>query len=203
MGAMLKGLAAVLVRAWGSAAGWALTGCGWGVVAGAALEAAFGPGHSPLMETAGRISLEAAAGAVLGMTVVPLVGSCLLAAFGAIVAAVTGRLCGRYPDGNPARVLRERTARAGALVGLLVGIVLWPWFGAFGGAVRLLELLHDGGSSWSFVGWGTVCGCLAGGILGNIELVRTLYRAVPASWREELWLALPAPPAAPLRGPFG
>jgi hypothetical protein len=57
----------VLMSAYVGAVVWVLAGCGWGVVIGSALEAAFGRGTHDLLDAAGETSLEAIAGGLAGM----------------------------------------------------------------------------------------------------------------------------------------
>jgi hypothetical protein len=193
----LKALAVVFVRAWGSATAWTLAGCGWGVVIGAALEATFGLGPGIVLEAAGQISLEAATGAVLGVAAQLL----LIAFFGAelfALMALQNRLRSRLPRGNPVVGVRhERRALIGAFMGLPGLLSCLLGFGAFGGAGLMMELIHGGRTPWEFVEWGAAFGCLAGAVIGNVELLWTLHRALPPSWQEELRRGFQAPQPAP------
>src|SRR5690348_15443207 len=98
--AELGSLGRVFLPAYGGAVGWVLAGCGWGLILGSALEAAFGQGTAGLLDAAGELSLEAVAGALLGMAGGTLVLAGGIILLGAPLLALIGKLNGRYPPGS-------------------------------------------------------------------------------------------------------
>jgi hypothetical protein len=182
---------------------WVLAGCGWGVVIGSALEAAFGQGADGLIDAAGEISLEAVAGALLGM-----IGFTLVAGCGHVATLVPGfyligKGCGRFPHNNPnLGLMHERSARVGLLTSFASAVINGTWAGPLLGAACLLESIHGNPVPRTFIQGGTLGGLLVGGIVGLATMTLAIYRGMPESWREELRRGMcPARPAAGASGP--
>jgi hypothetical protein len=171
--AELGSLGRVFLPAYAGAAGWVLAGCGWGIVIGSALEAAFGQGTAGLPDAAGELSLEAVAGALLGMAggTLALTGGVILLA--APLLALIGNLDGRYPP-DSSSFLRERNFRAGVAAGLVAGVIHGTWLFPSLMAAALLESIHGRGVPFTALQWATLAGILAGGIIGAVSLVRTM-----------------------------
>jgi hypothetical protein len=166
---------------------WVLAGCGWGVVIGAALEAAFGRGPDGLLDAAGETSLEAVAGALAGM-----VGMTLALAAGHIVSLVPlfyliSKVSAQFPS-----LVRERDpmVKHGALAGLLTSLACallnGTWAGPLCGAGAMLESIHGRPVPSTLLQWGTLIGLLAGGIVGLVTMAHAICQGIPESWREAL-----------------
>jgi hypothetical protein len=186
MTANLSRGARVFAGAYAGAVTWVLAGCGWGVVIGAALEAAFGRGADGLLAATGETALEATAGALLGVVAAPL----LLAALHLVTLvpafALIGKGADRYPYGNrDLGILHERSARVGAVTAVVIGLINGTMFGPVCGAGSLLESIHGGRLPCAFVEWCTVAGVLVGGVIGLAAMAHTIYWQVPEEWRQE------------------
>jgi hypothetical protein len=183
--AELGALGRVFLPAYGGAVGWVLAGCGWGLIIGSALEAAFGRGTDGLLDAAGELSLEAVAGALLGMAggTLALAGGIILLA--APLLALIGKIDGRYPPGRSG-FLCERSFRAGVAAGVVTGVIHGTWLFPALFAAALLESIHGRGVPFTPLQGATLAGILAGGIAGAVSLVRTMWRALPPAWREEI-----------------
>jgi hypothetical protein len=165
---------------------WVLAGCGWGMVLGATLEAAFGAGPDGLLDAAGQASLEALTGALLGM-----IGFTLLTAFLHTVTLVPAfylieKGSGRYPHGDASLgFLHERSPRTALATSLLLAVINGTWLAPMMGAGCFMESIHGTPLPNTFLLWGVLLGLLAGGIVGMVAMVRQFYREMPESWREE------------------
>jgi hypothetical protein len=177
----------ILIGAYPGAVGWVLAGCGWGVVAGAVLEASFGRGTDGLLGAAGETSLEATAGALLGM-VAWTVGMTLLHGITLVpVFVLMGWVGGRFARGDSSRgVMHERSARMGVVTAVACAVVNGTWGAPLLGAGALLESIHGQPVPCDFVQGGTLAGILAGGILALVELGRTCWRQLSEEWRAEV-----------------
>jgi hypothetical protein len=170
---------------------WVLAGCGWGVVIGAALEAAFGRGIEGLLDAAGESSLEAVAGALAGM-----VGMTLVLAFGHIVTMtplfyLAGKLHRLLPNaGRPHDPMNEHAVLAGVLTSLACALMNGTWAGPMLGAGCVLEEIHGRPVPSTWLQSCTMLGLLAGGVIGLAALGQGFYRRMPASWHDGLRRAM-------------
>jgi hypothetical protein len=185
MRAELRGLGRAFLPAYAGTVGWVLAGCGWGLVIGSALEAVFGRGTGGLLDAAGELSLEASAGALLGLAGGTLVLACGIIILAGPLLALIGKLDGRYPPDSQS-FLRERSFRASVVAGVVTGVIHGTWMFPALGTAALLESIHGRGVPFTPLQWGTLAGILAGGIIGAVSLVRTTWRALPPAWREEI-----------------
>jgi hypothetical protein len=165
------------------AAGWVLAGCGWGVVIGSALEAAFGRGTQGLLDAAGETGLEAAAGGLAGMMAGALLGTLLY--FGTLVplAALLDKQQDFCPPANRG-LPPYRSTRLGVLIGLVCGASIGTSLGALQGAAYLLDSIQGRPFSFAFVQVSTRVGIFLGGIVGAVALGRTIYRQMAEVLRE-------------------
>jgi hypothetical protein len=177
----------VFMSAYVGAVVWVLAGCGWGVVIGSALEAAFGRGTHGLLDAAGETSLEATAGALAGMAGGALLTTLLLVGAMVPLAALLDKRDGLHTRGNGGLGLRqEGSTRLGALLGLVCGLSTGTALGSLVGAASLLDSIQGRPFSCAFVQRGTRLGIFVGGIVGAVVLVRTIYRQIPKAWQEAL-----------------
>jgi hypothetical protein len=175
------------LQAYAGAVVWVLAGCGWGMVIGSALEAAFGRGADGLLDAAGETSLEAVAGALLGM----VGGTLLMAGLHVITLAPTfalmGKYGGRYPYGNASLgIMHERSARVGSVTGVVIALINGTAFFPLIGAGVLLESIHGRPVPCTLVQGCTLAGLLAGGLIGVVALGRTVWQRLPEPLREEV-----------------
>jgi len=163
-----------------------LAGCGWGVVIGTALEAAFGGGAEGLLDAAGQTSLEAVAGALLGMMGFTLLMACLHAVTLVPIAYLIKKASSREPSGNASLgLMHERSPRGALLASVLCAVINGTYLAPMAGAGTLMESIHGSPLPDTFLRWGVLLGLLAGGIVGLIAMARQFYRGMPESWREE------------------
>ena len=172
--------------AYANAVVWVLAGCGWGMLIGSILEAAFGRGADGLLDAAGETSLEAVTGALLAVVAAPVILCSLHLVTLAPLIALMGKFGGRYPHGIVSLgIMHERSARMGAVTSLLCGFINGMGLGPMIGAGVLLESIHgQGGSPVPLLEWSILAGLLAGGILSVVTLGRTLWRSLPETLRE-------------------
>jgi hypothetical protein len=177
--------------AYANAIVWVLAGCGWGVVIGAGLEAAFGRGADGLLDAAGETALLAVAGALAGM-----VGISLILACGHIATLVPGfyligKAGGLYKAGTEhLGVMHERSPRVGLATSLVLAVMNGTWMGPLGGAGSLLESMEGRPVPSTMIQWCTLLGLLAGGIVGVVAMGREFYRKMPESWRAAVRLGM-------------
>jgi hypothetical protein len=170
---------------------WVLAGCGWGVVIGAALEAALGRGIEGLLDAAGETSLEAVAGALAG-----LIGMTLTLACGHILTLVplfylAGKLHRLLPNaGRPHDPMNEHAVLAGLLTSLTCALMNGTWAGPMLGAGCVLEEIHGRPVPSTWLQSCTMLGLLAGGVIGLVALGQGIYRGIPARWHEGIRRAM-------------
>jgi hypothetical protein len=177
----------VFFGAYAGAVGWVLAGCGWGVAIGAALEAAFGRGTGGLLDAAGEAGLEATAGALLGMVGGTLAMICLHVLKLVPAFVLVGMGAGRYPYNNASLgIMHERSARTGAVTGVVIAVMNGTALGPVCGAGCLLESIHGRPVPESLVQGSALAGLLAGGGVGLVALARTTWHGLPEPWRAEI-----------------
>jgi hypothetical protein len=170
---------------------WVLAGCGWGVVVGAALEAALGRGTDGLLDAAGETSLEAVAGALAG-----LVGMTLALACGHILTLVPGffligKVHRHLPSADrPHDPMNEHAALLGLLTALALALMNGTWAGPMLGAGCMMESIHGRPVPSTYLQSCTMLGLLAGGVIGLAALGHAIYRGIPASWHEQIRRAM-------------
>jgi hypothetical protein len=180
-----KNVARSFLPAYAGAVGWVLAGCGWGLVVGCALEAAFGRGCEGLLEHAGVLSLEAPAGALLGMLGGTLTLACLHLITLVPLGALMSRYGGRYPQGKVG-LMHERSARSAAFAGVLCALINGTYLFPVIGAGVLLESVEGPPMPATWLEGATLAGILAGGIIALVCLVRSLWQDLPPAWRDEI-----------------
>jgi hypothetical protein len=179
--------ARVFFPAYAGAVVWVLAGCGWGVVIGSALEAAFDRGADGLLDAAGETSLMAVAGALAGMVGMTLVLACGHILTLVPLAHLAGKLSRLLPavDGEP-DPMNQHGALVGLLTSLACALINGTWAGPMLGAGVVLESLQGRPVPATFLQWGTLLGLLAGGVVGLAAMGRAIYRGIPEGWRAGL-----------------
>jgi hypothetical protein len=180
-----KTVARLFLPAYGRAVGWVLAGCGWGLVAGCALEAAFGRGCEGLLDAAGELSLQAPAGALIGMLAGTLTLACLHLVTLVPLGALMSRCGGRYPQGKVG-LLHECSARSAAFAGLLCALINGTYLFPVMGAGILLESIEGPPVPATWLEGATLAGILAGGIVALVSLLHGLWQHLPPAWRDEI-----------------
>jgi hypothetical protein len=187
-----KTIMRVFSSAIAGAAAWVLAGCGWGVVIGSGLEAAFGRGIHDLLDSAGETSLEATAGALAGMMAGAFLTTLLFVGMLVPISLLLDKLQGPDPRGNRGLGLPQyRSTRLGALIGLVCGMTFGTALGALIGAASLLDSIQGRPFTYAFIQKSTRAGVFLGGIVGAVALGRAIYRPMADLFREEIWMARP------------
>src|SRR5262249_7314960 len=139
----MRQLLRAAARAYVSALVWVLAGIGWGVLTGAALESLFGNGLDSLPAALDEVALASSLGGLVGAVASTIVMLCLHGLTLVPLAALLGKVAGRYPRGQVnLGITAERSARSGALVTVILAPCFGLTIGAMSGAGMSLETAY-------------------------------------------------------------